>query len=181
MNDVNPMKTHFFRFGFIAILAMALLTGCDKPEQEVLIEKDDDRYQASLNEEAAYLQDVSFLEINQGNVAAIWLAMQANKQTANYAPSVEDVKEYEALIMPITKKLLEDRRMVANRTVQTRDALAESAIEESIPNLLTGLATVAEAGTEGTFSEYCQWYLMLRQNQQSHEEALAKMKDFKDA
>jgi len=43
------------------------------------------------------------------------------------------------------------------------------------------LATVAEAGTEGTFSEYCQWYLTLRQNQQSHEEALAKMKDFKDA
>jgi len=103
MNDVNPMKTHFFRYGFIAILAMTLLTGCDKPEQEVLIEKDDDRYQASLNEEAAYLQDVSFLEINQGNVAAIWLAMQANKQTPDYVPSVEEVKEYEALIMPITK------------------------------------------------------------------------------
>ena len=71
--------------------------------------------------------------------------------------------------------------MVANRTVQTRNLLAERAIIESVLTLLDGPAEVASAGGVGNYGGYCQWYVNVRHGPRDHREALQQMSALKKA
>lgn len=164
----------FFKH-FLPILFI-MLVGCDysQPESNATL--------VNLETENNYVSDVDnlrqtgFLEINQGSIAATWLALKAKPEDSTYLPEENEVAQYETHIVFLSKKLIEDRRMVANRTVQIRDKLANENIHESLLNLLEGLSDVAREGVKGTYSDYCQWYLILRQNKLSHEAAIKEMK-----
>lgn len=125
------------------------------------------------------LASKAFLEIHDRAIAGKWLALKEHQSDHPSRRIDVDVKKYEELIRFLADKLREDTRMVANRTVQTRDLLEERNILESLLSLLDGMADVARTGVVGSYGSYCQWYLNLRQGQIDHTAAIAKMKSLK--
>jgi hypothetical protein len=127
----------------------------------------------------AKLRKAKFLNLTENEVAAEWLALQEHRDDASYRPTSGDVAAYEQRIKLLAKLTQEDRRMVANRTVQTRDLLAEQNIHESLLALLDGMTDVAKASVVGNYGAYCQWYVNLRQSRLGHREALQQMTSLK--
>lgn len=127
------------------------------------------------------LRKAKFLNLAEKDVAAEWLALQDHRDDVSYRPTPDDVATYERRIALLAKLTDEDRRMVANRTVQTRDLLAEQNIHESLLTLLDGMTDVANASVVGNYSAYCQWYVNLRQSRLDHREALQQMTSLKRA
>lgn len=161
----------------LLIFICIFIVGCD---QHQLNHKDESEFSDSA-EKSTYsvvnhLRQTEFLEINQGSVAATWLALKAKPDNLLYLPDETEVAKYETQLLLLTQELLEDRRMAANRTVQIRDALAKDNIYVSILEILEGLNEVAKEKVAGTYSDYCGWYVVLRQNKLDHKTAIEKMK-----
>ena len=74
-------------------------------------------------------------------------------------------------------KFLESDRMVANRTAQLAQMLAEDGKPEIAAALIEGLSSVvnAERGKE-TYGELCQFYFTLRRNGADHATALTELR-----
>jgi len=132
-----------------------------------------------LNYELDALRLMPFLAVHDDAIAAAWLALQDNSDQTDYQPSAANIAQYEVRIQLLAKQLGEERRIIANRTVQTRDLLAQSQMHETLIHLLDGMTEVAKAGVEGDYGSYCQWYVNLRQSQLSHQDAIDKMKELK--
>ena len=62
-----------------------------------------------------------------------------------------------------SERFFEDERMIANRTVQASDMLAQSLQRERFVDVMTGLIDVADASPERkSYGQLCQLYLNLR-------------------
>jgi hypothetical protein len=165
------------------VIAMGLVivaAGCDSPDSSssqnipAAVESP-----LTRSDRLAELRKAKFLNLAEKDVAAEWLALQEHRDDSSYRPTPGDVAAYEQRIKLLAKLTQEDRRMVANRTVQTRDLLAEQNIRESLLTLLDGMTDVAKASVVGNYGAYCQWYVNLRQSRLGHREALQQMTSLK--
>ncbi len=127
------------------------------------------------------LRAMSFLNITDGDLAARWLVLQERPGDPSRVPEAEEVGQYARRIEHLAKLLVEDRRMIANRTVQTRDLLAERNIQETLPRLLDGIERVAQLRIPGNYGAYCDWYINLRTSGLTHEQALDRMTGLKES
>lgn len=166
-----------------AAIALAVIAGgCDGPPSS------SSETAPTMAESAANAPDrvdklrkAKFLNLTENEVAAEWLALQEHREDPSYRPSSGDIAEFEQRIKLLARYTQEDRRMVANRTVQTRDLLAEHDVHETLLTLLDGMADVAEAHVVGNYGTYCQWYVNLRQGRLDHRQALQQMMALKRA
>ncbi|MES2579843.1 MAG: hypothetical protein V4552_04795 [Pseudomonadota bacterium] len=163
------------------ILLLTVLSGCNQQQaespNEQMIAKTEDK--TELDYELDALRLMPFLAVHDDAIAATWLTLQDNHEQADYQPTAVNIAQYETRIQLLARQLGEDRRIIANRTVQTRDLLAQNQMQETLIHLLDGMAEVAKAGVEGDYGSYCQWYVNLRQSQHSHQDAIDKMKELK--
>lgn len=168
------------RCSVIFTFILVNLVGCDNSTSSAaVIEKPALANKISNKSDLDNLASKAFLEIHDRAIAGKWLALKEHQSDHPSRQIDVDVKRYEELIRFLADKLREDTRMVANRTVQTRDLLEERNIHESLLSLLDGMADVARTGVVGSYGSYCQWYLNLRQGQIDHTAAIAKMKSLK--
>lgn len=163
------------------ILLLVILTACDqqqsdKANEQVIAHTED---KTEMDYELDALRLMPFLAVHDDAIAAAWLALQDNSEQKNYRPSPANIAQYETRIQQLAKQLKDDRRIIANRTVQTRDLLAQSQKQETLIHLLDGMIEVANAGVEGDYGSYCQWYVNLRESQLSHQDTIEKMKELK--
>ncbi len=160
---------------------LTVLSGCNQQQaenpNEQIVAKTEDK--TELDYELDALRLMPFLAVHDDAIAAAWLTLQDNHEQADYQPTAVNIAQYETRIQLLTRQLGEDRRIIANRTVQTRDLLAQNQMQETLIHLLDGMAEVAKAGVEGDYGSYCQWYVNLRQSQHSHQDAIDKMKELK--
>lgn len=157
------------RFGLLMLLA-----GCEQPPTESS-ETAEAKTSFGHSDPLQALRHIQFLGLAENNLAATWLALQEHPDDPAYQPGSTEIAGYAARIEALAKYTLEDRRMVANRTVQTRDLLAKHNHRESLATLLDGMLAVASAGVLGNYSDYCHWYVNLRQAGHGHQEALERM------
>lgn len=158
--------------GLVSVFSV-LLMGCD---QSSITPEVSEELENNVVVDLERLRATKYLDVSQRNEAALWLAIMEKPGDKAYQPSKAEVSKYEAQVNFLTSRLLEDRRMVANRTVQVRDMLAEHKMQESLLTLLSGFGEVAKVRVAGNYSAYCQWYLILRQNKMNHLAAIAEMK-----
>ena len=156
------------------------LVGCDNTTSPAtVIEKPALAAKVAHNNDLDDLASKAFLEVHDRAIAGQWLALKERQSSHTGRQLDGEAKKYEESIRFLADKLKEDPRMVANRTVQTRDLLKESKIQESLLSLLDGMADVAGVGVVGSYGSYCQWYLNLRRGQIDHSAAITKMKSLK--
>ncbi len=175
------MITSFDQFTrWSVIFTYMLVIGCDNSNSSAtVVVKPALVRKIQNNGELDNLASKAFLEINDRAIAGKWLALKEYQSNHPDKKTDVDIKRYEELVRFLADKLSEDTRMVANRTVQTRDILEEYNIHESLVTLLEGMADVARTGVVGNYGSYCQWYLNLRQGQIDHMAAITKMKSLK--
>lgn len=125
--------------------------------------------------DAAALRETRFLQLVDGDVAALWLAMKAQASEDRSTPPPATVARYEHAIRELATRLLEDRRMIANRTVQTRDELADHGVAIAVDELIEGLLAVARVGVVGNYGNYCDYYINLRLRPLTHAAAIDEM------
>lgn len=169
----------------VLILLITVLSACDQQQVEKLDEQPGEQTtnhteeKTELDYELDALRIMPFLAVHDDAIAAAWLTLQDKSDQADYQPSAANIAQYEMRIQMLAKQLGEDRRIIANRTVQTRDLLAQAQIQETLIHLLDGMVEVAQADVEGDYGSYCQWYVNLRQSPLSHQDAIDKMKELK--
>lgn len=164
----------------IPIFMLVNLVGCDNATSPApVIEKPALATKVAHNSDLDDLASKAFLEVHDRVIAGQWLALKEQQTSHTGRPLDGEARKYEERIRFLADKLKEDPRMVANRTVQTRDLLKESKIQESLLSLLNGMTDVARTGVVGSYGSYCQWYLNLRQGQLDHATAIANMKSLK--
>jgi hypothetical protein len=104
---------------------------------------------------------------------AAWLAEHETKGASDDQAAVERMRDALAEAGP---RFLESDRMLANRTAQIGDMLAEAGMKEDLAELLAGLSRVADVATsKQTFGELCQHYYNLRRQGREREAALAEL------
>jgi len=169
------------RWIMLLIALFGNLAGCDRPAPEPRTNNTVSEIKTDpvRDTKLAFLNKSAFLDLADGDVAALWLALKDKSDGQADQPQSEEIAKYEHRIRFLADQLEEDRRMVANRTVQTRDLLAEQDIHESLLTLLDGMVEVARTGVVGNYGAYCQWYLNLRQSKLDHSATIANMKKLK--
>ncbi|CAI8825320.1 hypothetical protein [Methylocaldum szegediense] len=176
----NPLRA--LRGPLFAMVLAIVSVGCDSQDssssQNILTNVESP---LTTPDRLTKLRKAKFLNLTERDAAAEWLALQEHRDDVSYRPTPDDVATYERRIALLAKLTDEDRRMVANRTVQTRDLLAEQNIHESLLTLLDGMTDVAKASVVGNYSAYCQWYVNLRQSRLDHQQALQQMTSLKRA
>jgi hypothetical protein len=162
------------------MLSLALLGGCDNstPETTATTRETID-IRKPVDDDT--LRAMSFLNITDGDLAARWLVLRERQDDGSRVPSSEEIGEYARRIEQLAKLLVEDRRMIANRTVQTRDLLAERNVQETLPRLLDGMERVAQLHIPGNYGAYCDWYINLRTAGLTHEQAFDRMTGLKES
>jgi len=159
------------------LVCAAVLAACerDSPVDEGALES----AVVVQDSEIADLRATGFLRLIDGDVAALWLALKAQAPNEQAKPAAAVVAQYEESIRELATRLLEDRRMIANRTVQTRDELADHGVVVAIDDLVSGLLEVARAGVVGNYGSYCDYYINLRQRPLAHAAAVAEMRSLR--
>lgn len=121
------------------------------------------------------LYSTTFLSPQDNKIAAKWLSIQNNKDMVLETVPLVLVDQFEQHLDYLSIHFKEDRRIIANRVVQTRDLLAKFNIQVSLLTLLEGMSSVRKSKLVGNFGDYCQFYINLRQKQLSHKQAVEKM------
>jgi hypothetical protein len=173
----DDMKNRLLKW----VLLLIILSACDqqpvgKSNEQAIADIED---KTEMDYELDALRLLPFLAVHDDAIAAAWLTLQDKRDQPDYQPTAANIAQYESRIQQLAKQLKEDRRIIANRTVQTRDLLAQSQMQETLIHLLDGMTEVARAGIEGDYGSYCQWYVNLRQRQFSHQDAIDKMKELR--
>jgi hypothetical protein len=91
-------------------------------------------------------------------------------------PSDPEVDRLRRAMQQASVRFYEDGRMIANRTAQTGDALAEIGQPERYVDILTSMIDVADFSPDRQlFGEMCQHYLITRKNGEDRTEALQQL------
>jgi hypothetical protein len=119
----------------------------------------------------------AWLTPTDGTDPARWLAgREAGHPLANDAPPVQSMR---TSLARAAESFVEDRRMIANRTVQLGQMLSEIRVGEDYRNLLDGLGQVAAARGrhKSLYGEMCQHYFNIRNRGLGHAAALAELSE----
>lgn len=166
----------------IIVACLSLLQGCQKNDLDITNHMDNDNVDTShivqLNPDdvdVETLYSTSFLSPQDNNIAAKWLSIQDDKAVVHEAIPAALAEQFEQHLDYLSQQFKEDKRIIANRVVQTRDLLEKFNIQVSLLALLEGMTTVRKSHLVGNFGDYCQFYINLRQHQHTHLEAINKM------
>ena len=167
---------------FLAIIFCLVLTqGCQKNELDAnhMGDSNSDASQiVQINPDdidVETLYSTSFLSPQDNNIAAKWLSIQADKAVVYDAIPTELSEKFEQHLDYLSLQFKEEKRIIANRIVQTRDLLEKFNIQVSLLALLDGMTAVRKSQLVGNFGDYCQFYINLRQHKHTHFEAIKKM------
>ena len=151
----------------IAIACLATMTACDDRKQ--------DREIGSSDEVDANIKTPqSWIRRNDDTDPAIWLASKGLDAAFGRRPN-RRTRARRAFQTAATR-FLESDRMVANRTAQLAEMLAEDGKPEEPAALIEGLASVVDPkhGKE-TYGELCQFYFTLRHGGADRDAALMQL------
>ena len=115
-----------------------------------------------------------WLDMGDDTAPEVFLATRAMPKGAPPA-SPQAVAEIAALLAEADAVFDENRRMLANRTLQLKRMLDEMSVDESPQMLLGGFITVGRAVGRIGYSDLCQHYFNLRAGGLSREEAIAAL------
>ena len=117
----------------------------------------------------------AWLTHSDGTDPGRWLAgREAGHPLALDAPQVQAMR---GSLVRAAEGFVEDRRMIANRTVQLGQMLGEVGKGEAYRTLLDGFAQIAAARGrhKSLYGEMCQHYFNIRTRGLGHEAALAEL------
>ena len=156
-----------FRAAIIFAGVCALLAACGEEkrsaEQDDMIEPDSGK---GAN---------NWLHAADHTEPALWLARReaGGAAVSERAPTVERIR---AALLSARAHVLETDRMLANRTAQLGQMLAEDGHAEDFAQLISSLVDVAAAaGQKQTYGELCQHYYNLRHAGIERDAALAAL------
>lgn len=122
------------------------------------------------------IDGIAFLSPQDNAIAAKWLVLRAHKaQSYDIIPTKVEAQFVQRLDQ-LSTQFKEEKRIITNRIVQTRDLLEKLNIAVSVLSLMDGMIEVKQAHLVGNFGDYCQFYINLRQHHYGHQQALEKMK-----
>mgnify|MGYP000868123749 CR=1 FL=1 len=165
---------------FPLIVCMILLHGCQKNETDTdMADNMDNTHQiVQINPDEIDIETLystTFLAPQDNKIAAKWLAIQDNKAVVYDTVPTVLAEQFEQHLDYLSLQFKEDKRIIANRVVQTRDLLEKFNIQVTLLALLEGMTTVRKSHLVGNFGDYCQFYINLRQHQHQHAQAIKKM------
>ncbi|ATQ68954.1 MULTISPECIES: hypothetical protein [Methylosinus] len=107
---------------------------------------------------------------------AIWLASKEQGRAAS--PTDPRVETLNRALARADASFLESARMVANRTAQLADMLAEAGMKEDYASLIEQLSAVVDAKRgKATYGELCGYYFSLRRGGADRAETLRILKE----
>lgn len=170
------------RYFLMMIVCLTLMQGCQKNDLDISNHMDKDNRDTShivqINPDdidIETLYSTSFLSPQDNHIAAKWLSIQDDKTVVYEAIPVALAEQFEQHLDYLSLQFKEEKRIIANRVVQTRDLLEKFNIQVSLLSLLEGMTTVRKSYLVGNFGDYCQFYINLRQHQHNHVQAIKKM------
>ena len=137
---------------------------------------------AACNEEPDTRRERTVVIKNPDEVST-WLAVTDKIETAVWLRSREvghdvlasdpEADRLRRAIRQAVSRFYEDERMIANRTAQTGDALAEAGQPERYVDILTGMIDAADLSSDrNLYGDMCQHYLILRRSGEGRTQAL---------
>ncbi len=151
----------------LAIACLAMLTACDDRKRDREIGSSD-------VVDANFKAPQSWFRRNDDIDSAIWLASKgARGPLSADDPNVGRIRQ---AFLAAATRFLESDRMVANRTAQLAEMLADDGKPEQPVALIEGLASVVDPkrGKE-TYGELCQFYFTLRHGGADRDAALSQL------
>lgn len=115
----------------------------------------------------------AWLDLGDATAPEVFLATQSVPPGRSASP--EMVAELSALLGTADAMFDENRRMVANRTLQLERMLGDISIQESPQALLQGFIAVGRRARRVGYGELCHHYFNLRASGASRQEALAAL------
>ncbi len=133
----------------IIVACLSLLQGCQKNDLDITNHMDNDNVDTShivqLNPDdvdVETLYSTSFLSPQDNNIAAKWLSIQDDKAVVHEAIPAALAKQFEQHLDYLSQQFKEDKRIIANRVVQTRDLFEKFDIQVSCWHYWRGSTTV---------------------------------------
>ncbi|UFZ02685.1 hypothetical protein LQG66_25890 [Bradyrhizobium ontarionense] len=113
----------------------------------------------------------TWLSVTDKIETALWL--RSREVGHDVLASDSEADRLRRAIRQAVSRFYEDERMIANRTAQTGDALAEAGQPERYVDILTGMVDAADLSSDRKlYGEMCQHYLILRRNGEGRTQAL---------
>jgi hypothetical protein len=152
---------------FLAFACLATMTACDD-------RKRDREFGSNDFVDANVKAPQSWIRRNDDIDPAIWLASkEARRRLLPDDPTVGRIRQ---AFHAAATRFLESDRMVANRTAQLAEMLAEDGKPEEPAALIEGLASVVDPKRgKGTYGELCQFYFTLRHTGADRDAALTQL------
>jgi len=156
----------------LAVCLPLFLAACDRPEEPARAEQGSEDGTVVATKSDADIPP--WLSLTHPMEPARWLA---SRELGRPAPEVGSQTDHLRHSLARAKgAFIEDPRMVANRTVQLGQMLAEAGIAESYADLLDGLEAVAAVTTrKQLYGEMCQQYYNTRRQGVDRASALARL------
>ncbi|EUJ10665.1 hypothetical protein Meth11DRAFT_1492 [Methylophilaceae bacterium 11] len=162
---------------FLIVFSLLSLPGCQKDNADTPIDSVTQVVQVNPGAiDIQSLYSISFLSPQDNNIAAKWLVTQDQKDRVySVIPNAME-NQFQQRLDYLSTQFKEEKRIIANRIVQTRDLLEKFNISTNFLMLLDGMIAVKQSHLIGNFGDYCQFYINLRQHNYEHAEAVKKMK-----
>lgn len=158
----------------IAGFALLTLPACDRPEdthQSAVSPANDTR-----QGDASHAMKVpDWLEWHHDMDAAVWL-VKHEEQIQKEEPA--ERLEYAHLLDSLSERFRENRRMIANRTVDMQAQLASADIHESAYKIMQGIHSIPLNVESASYGEQCMRYRQARLQGRSHDAAIAKLASY---
>ncbi|MEC4589705.1 hypothetical protein VPG91_01785 [Nitrospirillum amazonense] len=153
--------------------AMAALMACGL----ALVACDDETTTAPKGKVVATQSDgklPAWLDVRDGMEPALWLrSREVGHPVLATDPEVDRLRR---ALRQAAERFIEEPRMIANRTAQTGDLLAEAGNREQAVDILVGMIDVADATPhKQIYGALCQHYLNLRKSGMDRSAALAQL------
>ncbi|MCS3902146.1 hypothetical protein J2T55_000138 [Methylohalomonas lacus] len=157
----------------VAVLALLVLFACDQPEST---------HQSAINpandarqEDASKTMSVpDWLEWHHDMDAAVWLV----KHEAQIHMEPADRSEYARILDSLSKRFRENRRMIANRTVDMQAQLISAGINDPVYKIMQGINSIPLNVESASYGEQCMRYRQQRLQGRSHEAAIARLASY---
>lgn len=167
------MKTILCRLFALALLA---LSACDQSQNTHQSATDlaHDNHQESAAEN---MQMPDWLEWHHDMDAAVWLARHEAQM------HIEPAKrsEYARILDSLSKRFRENKRMIANRTVDMQAQLISAGIKEPVYKILQGIDSIPVDVESASYGEQCMRYRQQRLQGRSHDAAIATLTSYMQA
>ncbi|AUC95615.1 hypothetical protein CWS35_16275 [Bradyrhizobium sp. SK17] len=156
---------------FVLLLFMVSLGACNE-------ESEPPKWKTVVVKEQTKLPE--WLTIKDRVDPAVWL--RSREVGHEVLPTDPEVDRLRRALGQARTRFVEDERMIANRTAQTSDMLAEARQPERVVDTMTGLIDVADTTpNRKLYGDMCQQYLNMRKSGADRTEALQRLTEsYKD-